>query len=280
MELKLFTSPGEFRDQAFAFLCRDEVQNGLLIGLVDLLITNPDSYPKAYLWALMDRTEIAGAAWWTPPRALGLTDMPADGIEVIIENLSLLPDKPGGVVGPKALADDFCQRWIERHRASLKSTVALRIHKLTEVTMPFPVPGQMRTAEAEDLPLLEEWGNSFSRDCGINDTAEDVRKVAQRHVRNRSRYLWIDNGRPVSMAASDRKTLTGVTINCVYTPNEFRTQGYASALVAALSQKWINEGRRFCCLYTDLAIPTATIIYQKAGYRPVADSAHHTFGGS
>ncbi|MFO7545350.1 MAG: GNAT family N-acetyltransferase, partial [Trueperaceae bacterium] len=52
-----------------------------------------------------------------------------------------------------------------------------------------------------------------------------------------------------------------------------RRRGYATALVAAVTQAMLDEGRRFCSLFTDLANPTSNAIYQRIGYRPVSDVA-------
>jgi hypothetical protein len=66
-------------------------------------------------------------------------------------------------------------------------------------------------------------------------------------------------------------------VNFVYTPPEFRGRGYASNLVAHLSQELLDEGRKFCFLFTDLANPVSNSIYQKIGYRPVSDSERWEF---
>ena len=86
--------------------------------------------------------------------------------------------------------------------------------------------------------------------------------------------MW-DNDGPVSMAGWTGKTLNGVRVTFVYTPPEFRRHGYASACVAALTQRLLDEGNRYCCLYTDLANPTSNRIYQQIGYRAVCDVADY-----
>jgi predicted GNAT family acetyltransferase len=63
----------------------------------------------------------------------------------------------------------------------------------------------------------------------------------------------------------------------VYTPPEHRGKGYASALVAALSQSLLAKGWRFSFLYADTANASAASMYRKLGYAPVCDSAHHVF---
>ena len=57
-----------------------------------------------------------------------------------------------------------------------------------------------------------------------------------------------------------------------YCPAQFRNRGYATALVAAVTQLQLDRGKRFCALYTDLANPVSNSIYQKIGYSPLCDS--------
>lgn len=80
------------------------------------------------------------------------------------------------------------------------------------------------------------------------------------------------------MALWTGRTPRGVRITCVYTPPQFRRRGYASNLVAHLSQQLLDEGRSFCFLNTDLANPTSNSIYQKIGYQPTSDSEIWEFG--
>jgi len=54
-------------------------------------------------------------------------------------------------------------------------------------------------------------------------------------------------------------------------------QGYASALVARLSQHLLDLGYQFINLFTDLQNPTSNAIYQKIGYRPVCDFRMYKF---
>lgn len=63
----------------------------------------------------------------------------------------------------------------------------------------------------------------------------------------------------------------------IYQPPERRRRGYASALVAALSQHQLDAGRRFCFLFTNLSKPTSNHIYQAIGYEPVVDIAELHF---
>jgi predicted GNAT family acetyltransferase len=79
------------------------------------------------------------------------------------------------------------------------------------------------------------------------------------------------------MVASQRETRSGCAVNMVYTPPQFRRSGYATAAVATLSDALLKGGRRFCCLYTDVANPTSNSIYAKIGYRPIRDDVEIDF---
>ncbi len=81
----------------------------------------------------------------------------------------------------------------------------------------------------------------------------------------------------VASPAVGGETPNGIRIGPVYTPPADRGQGYASALVAAVSQAQLDAGRRFCFLYADLANPTSNKIYQAIGYRPVTDALRIDF---
>ena len=81
------------------------------------------------------------------------------------------------------------------------------------------------------------------------------------------------SGRVVSVSGWGGPTPNGIRVGPVYTPPELRGRGYATALVAELSQTLLDGGRSFVFLYTDLANPTSNAIYERIGYVRVAESA-------
>jgi len=89
--------------------------------------------------------------------------------------------------------------------------------------------------------------------------------------------IWEDAS-PVSFAGFGNPTPTGIRVGPVYTPRELRRRGYATALVAALTDVLLRRGRRHCFLFTDLANPTSNSIYQRIGYTPVTDVDMWVFG--
>ena len=79
-------------------------------------------------------------------------------------------------------------------------------------------------------------------------------------------WLWEHEHEVVSLAGYRSTSPNGARVGPVYTPPERRGRGYASALVAALSQQQLDEGRAYCVLYTDLGNATSNSIYQNVGY--------------
>jgi uncharacterized protein len=217
-------------------------------------------------------------AWMTPPWALGLSPMSKAAVAAIIEHVAALEDRVPGVVGPKPTVDEFRELWLSRQRCSLKSTIEQRIYSLRRAIPPRSVAGKLRAATEVDRACVTGWSLAFIKDCGLTDSPESVLRNVSTALGNGSRVLWEVDGEPVSMAGYGGRTPSGIRINWVYTPPPYRRHGYASAVVAALSQKLLDDGRRFCFLYTDLANPTSNSIYQRIGYKPVCDSAHYTFG--
>jgi hypothetical protein len=132
----------------------------------------------------------------------------------------------------------------------------------------------MRRAAEQDRALLAAWIEAFRREALPDDESRaDVNRKVDRwlHERDRTAWLWEVDGRAVSFAGSGSPTPNGIRIGPVYTPPEDRRHGYASALVAAASQELLDQGRRFCFLFTDLANPTSNHVYKAIGYEPVTD---------
>jgi predicted GNAT family acetyltransferase len=89
-------------------------------------------------------------------------------------------------------------------------------------------------------------------------------------------YVWEDKGVPVAMASLGRPTKNGISVKTVYTPPEYRKQGYGTALVAAVSAEGLRRGKKFCVLYAENT-NLANSIYQQAGYEFVTESSQYVF---
>jgi GNAT superfamily N-acetyltransferase len=116
----------------------------------------------------------------------------------------------------------------------------------------------------------------LARDAGIADESAFTKAQIPNLTAKERLYVW-ENGEIVSMAGLARETPHGFAVALVYTPPRFRRKGYAGSCVAALTQRTLDSGKRFCCLYTDLANPTSNSIYQKIGYQSICDVQDYVF---
>jgi hypothetical protein len=155
-----------------------------------------------------------------------------------------------------------------------------RIYQLRTVIPPRDPGGRMRVARPTDLDLVAEWFYAFGVEAQphLVSSRDGARANADGWVGRGALRIWEDGGSAVSMAGASGPTPHGIRVGAVYTPPERRRRGYASALVAALSQEQLDAGKRFCFLYTDLANPTSNKIYQDIGYEPVGDVDEYNFG--
>jgi GNAT superfamily N-acetyltransferase len=264
-----------FGGRARPFLMREECANCFILGLLappDPRAAAPTPLPSpGTLWMTLESDgEVIGAATQTRPIALAVTRLPTDALDPLARTLADL-DWPGrGFVGPVEAVDPLASLWAERSGWPMRQRVSLRLFALTDVVPPPPVAGRMIEAPLDQLDLIARWHDEFM--LSIGEPVDDPRGRARQMLDERRLFAWEDAGQLRCLAASAGATPNGIRINHVYTPPDFRGRGYASNLVASLSQHLLDGGRRtFCSLFTDLANPTSNKIYQQIGYRPVAD---------
>jgi predicted GNAT family acetyltransferase len=279
VKLEPFDSVQAFYMRVRDFLLEREAQHNLLLGILSSLLADYGNTSDAYLATLEHQGELQGVALRTPPHSLVLSYLkdPA-GVAHLVQALAAttLP----GVLGPADTALAFAQKWQQITGQPYRLKMALRIYQLERVTPPASAEGRLRLATPEDRPLLKAWFTAFDGETGLG--TGDPGKAAQLvntflSSSTRDLYLWEVAGTPVAMAGYSGSTPNGIRINAVYTPPEHRKRGYASACVAALSQRLLDSGRRYCFLFTDLANPTSNHIYQTIGYAPVCDVDEYTF---
>jgi uncharacterized protein len=279
VHLQRFETVEGFLGVAEDFLVDREAEHNLLLGICNTLLTAPGVYREPPYFAVVTRgDEIVGVALQTPPWDLALSEMDDPmAVDLIVEDR--IGDALPGVIGPTALAERFADAWAIRTGATVNLAVRERAFRLTQVTWPRRAPGRMRAARQSDRGLLYDWLGDFTEEALGGHLPADLDDIADRWAAgiNRTMQLWIDNGLPVSMAGVGSPTPHGIRIGPVYTPNDRRSRGYASNLVAAACAGALDAGRRFCFLFTDLANPTSNHIYQEIGFQPVTDVDRWTF---
>ncbi len=280
LRLQRFGAAKDFYAEAERFLLWREAGHNLILGICATLIGQPGRYEQEpYLAVVRGEVRVVAAVVMTPPHGivLSLISEPAAFPLISQDVHELYPTLPG-VLGPTQESICFAEAWRLLSGQEYRKLMAERIYRLEEVVPVKGVPGELRRATQVDRDLLVAWFQAFS-DEAVGDTPPDW---AERSVDHRldSRIsginVWCD-GRPVSMAGYGGSTPNGIRVGPVFTPHGLRGRGYASACVAALSQRLLGEGRRYCFLFTDLSNPSSNRIYQWIGYRPVCDVDQYQF---
>ncbi|SEF08681.1 GNAT family N-acetyltransferase [Jiangella alba] len=218
---------------------------------------------------------VAGVAVWTPPFRVYVAAPPVEAERLALAMLDRCP-AIDGVTGAADESAAFARAWAGRTGGTVAVSMHQRLFELHAVVPPRPVAGAARLAGPDDSDLLVEWTLAFERESNAAPGASVAERVVGQLVAEQRAWLWDDDGRACFVGVS--RTVGGVArIAPVYTPPDRRRRGYASALVAAVSQAVLDAGAGRCALFTDLANPTANHVYAALGYRPVADVTAYTF---
>jgi predicted GNAT family acetyltransferase len=266
--------PVELAGRAGAWLEGEPVLHNVICTVLARAKAEPERFSQAAWFAVEEDGEPVGVAIITPPFLLGLTPMSSAALEALVEVLAeRRPDLPG-VVGPSDTPATFARLWTARTGAEVVPGMDQGMFRLDAVVPPPPAPGRLRPAGEDDRALLEEWYAAFVAEAGA--ISGDISVAVDRGLRLGALHLWED-GAAVTMTGAVPAVAGVVRVGPVYTPPPNRGRGYASNCVAAVSRQALEQGALACMLYTDLANPTSNAIYQRLGYRRVADAREIRF---
>lgn len=281
VELVVLNDARGLLERASKVLMADEAAHCLPLGLLSMMVEGEGPSDIKPLLALVeDEGEVEAVALQTPPNNLVLSRIPGRGSLVFLAGAlhERYPDLPG-VIGPEPEAGYFAVEWASIRRRPGELTRAERIFRCERVESPKGVTGSARRATAEDREFLLEGLLAFQEEAiGRPVEKAEVAEMLERRFKSEGAgfFVW-DDGGPVSMAGYGGRTPNGIRISAVYTPPGLRRRGYASAVTAAATKTLLDEGRRQCFLFTDLANPTSNHIYQEIGYLPVCDVGEYSF---
>ncbi|MBA7651163.1 hypothetical protein ES703_58978 [subsurface metagenome] len=199
-----------------------------------------------------------------------------------MEELLKRNEKLPGVLSFKEAADKFTELWCEGNSLKPNLFRKERIFKLEEVSKDTVGTKKFSVASKTHQTIVLKWAEEMIKEALADTTEEDIERMTNNlkneFEENKSKmFLLFDNNEPVSMVREAGRTPNGNFVNLVYTPPSLRRKGYATECVAKLSKQLLEEGNKYCFLFTDLSNPTSNSIYQKIGYRPVIDENHYKF---
>ena len=284
MEIEYHTDPKKFLKLCSPFLLEHEVENNLLFGILNALRENIHHYSKEHLPELISITnnnQINLVSIRTPPfnQLISFTEN-LETISFLVDELKKKCKKLPGILGFKEGALLFTRLWAKDNHIKYTLKMHQRIYRLTEVNHQTLGNNTFDYATMDDYELILAWMKGFILDCFPDSSEEEIADTAkgvEKAIKKKKFHVLKVDGKIVSMVKSAGITPNGQTINAVYTPPHFRKKGYATETVAKVSQKILNEGKKYCFLFTDLANPTSNKIYQEIGFKPIIDMDQYKF---
>ena len=254
---------GESRD----WLMRNEIVNNEILALAELFDSGHHNYTSTiYMATIRQKSQVCGCAVQALPDAFTVSDIPREMIKPLLMDRLAIGTPIEWLTAAEKDAEIFGQVWEKEFGKSWSVKYRWIIHAITDVTNSFrSVPGRLRKAEAKDHTIVSDWAVQY----GIESPSPiDIPNFMKRKLDEGNLYIW-DSGGPKTIMTISGQTDNLVRISAVYTPVEFRGNGFATAGVAALSQALLEKGLKYCTLTTNEAKPNTAKLYSSIGYKVV-----------
>lgn len=278
MEWKFYGDPIAFNDKTETLLYLNEDKNSLFLGIVNQIKNG--RYEDYFLALAEEGDEVLAAALMTPPHPLQFIifeDKPelAEGLAELLRKSGLVVS---GIVGDKETARKFAEIWAEETNKEIELHMDEGLYRIDAVVKGLErSPGTWRVANKRDADLLAEWFLLFEKDTGIGASSrEDAGARIELFLEDKEIYVWEVQGQVVSCMKKSRPSKNGISVGFVFTPEEYRRQGFARTLVADVTEELLLE-YDFAMLYTDLKNPTSNKIYSEIGYEQIGNPVHLKF---
>lgn len=187
-----------------------------------------------------------------------------------------------GILGPWQQALDAQEALgLDGAHHRLRSREVLMSLQLADLMLPAPMlQGQTlrcRLATADDQSLLAEWRQEFSYES-LGETpsqalAQQATDEVARWVAENNQFILTDDNRPVAGCCFNARLPDAVQIGNVWTPPQYRSRGYARAVVAGALDHARRQDVALGVLFTPENNAAALTAYAAVGFTPVGDYA-------
>jgi uncharacterized protein len=265
----VFPDARAFEQRAKRWLSIREGENSYLLGMLPE-INSVGSQPNLHCFTVEEDNALIAAGVCLPSQTLCMTWATHEVIDVIVDHIVRAGwqfkhfHAPGHVAG--YLGRSYAQRTGQRSELGR----AERVYQLARNYYALPSQGHLAVALPEDRPLVHDWVVGFIAEAEFEMENRSADQLLDFLISQRLLYLW-KSPHSVSMAAWVAPTPNGASINFVYTPPEFRGQGYGKAVSAALGAQMLASGLRYCFILTDVNDPRTNSLYQSIGARTLCE---------
>ena len=261
-----YNSAQEFLDSTADLRASDLVRTNLISSIASSVANGTRSYDAYFWWAAKELDKTLGMAIRTAPYGYVFSPMPEKVADELFDAITAYDTAATDFAGPKKVIDQLSERL-----QVLESESEL-IYELKEFK-PAKNIGFVRKAVSSDFAMILKWIRDFIAETEL--TSFNTESVVRSNIESGNYFLLEVDGVPVSLgglvpavSVMDKKI---ARIGPIYTPKEFRKQGYASAITSYLCELLVSKGV-IATLYTQADNPTSNKIYQDLGFELVEES--------
>jgi uncharacterized protein len=264
-----YSDPRAFDQRAKKWLSLREGENSYFLGMMnDLYAGGPRS--GLHFFTVEEEKTILAAGVVLPDGMMCMSWATHEVLDVVADHICKSNMVVKSLHGPGHVAGYLGRMIAERTGQTAEVGRAERIYQLARNYYALPSQGHLEVANAADRPMVKEWVADFVEEAKFELGWRSLEDIVEALLAPRLLYLW-KSPDPVSMAAWVAPTPHGASINFVYTPPEFRGQGYGKAVSAALAAQMLASGLRYCFILTDVDDPRTNGLYQSIGARTLCE---------
>ncbi|AHV98153.1 GNAT family N-acetyltransferase [Paenibacillus sabinae] len=172
-----------------------------------------------------------------------------------------------GISGDLEISESFARYYTGSRGLKPEPYMMLEAYACPEVKPPADVSGTLERANSRHTEMIAAYLAAFSIEAfNVKPQPSEVYKAATAAIGTGGLYLWQEGGETVSIARIAHRTARHARINDVYTVPGARKKGYASAIVAALSDYCLRDGLT-PMLYADVKNPDSNKVYRSIGFK-------------
>jgi predicted GNAT family acetyltransferase len=288
VSVELLTDPVAFLAVTGEHLAADPVVTTVIASVTARAVAAdergmpPGDHPRWWVAVRDGAGRVVGVGMRTAPfqpHPLYVLDMPEEGAVALARVLHERGEAVAGVNGALPAARVVADELARLGGSTVSVHEHVRLFELGDLVVPPSPPGRLRLATVDDAELALAWFRGFgaaaAEQAGRTEPHHGVEAFTLddmlQRIEERVVWLWEDErGERVHLTATNPPAYGVARVGPVYTPLAHRGRGYASAAVAEVSRRLVDDGSRVC-LFTDQANPTSNRIYEAIGYRPVVD---------
>lgn len=261
-------SASEFLDACHGWLSERELSNHNVLSLAGVLTPQHPIYRPPFLFScVIVDGKMAVCCIYAEPDGLVLSDCTHEIAPALFEYLRPRIGIPSRIFGPKMPVLQLAKLFGNSTQSSYRNQSRWRIHRLDRpIRDCISVSGHFQVGKLDDGDLVGKWGQNYNEERPAN---VDIQQFLLNKLKDEHLYFWVDEA-PKCLATISGMNCSGPRISAVYTPPEFRSQGYATALVHRLSNMYLESGSPYITLNTEAGDPVEDI-YKRLGYKLVGE---------